>query len=107
VLVVHGDLDLLHAAKLAVAAGDALRHCRRLVIDLCRADFVDSCGLAALMNVKRRAARANAHLAVACDVSATLRLLATTRLDRTLEVHPSVEAAIDRLVPPQPIRRSA
>lgn len=107
VLVVHGDLDLVYAAKLAVAAGDALRRCRRLVIDLRSAEFVDSSGLAALMNVKRRTTRANGELALACDVPSTLRLLATTRLDRTLDVHQTVEQAIDSLLQPQRIRRSA
>lgn len=107
VLAVRGDLDLAYAPKLAVVAGETLRERKRLVLDLRGVEFVDSCGLAVLMNIKRRAVRLQASLAMACDVPATLRLLETTRLDRVLDVYPTVEAAIDRLADPGPVQRSA
>ena len=75
---------------------------KRIVIDLCGAEFIDSSGLAALMNVKRRTVRVQGALAVACDVPSTLRLLETTRLDRALEVSTTVAEAIESLTPEEP-----
>ncbi|WP_436534886.1 STAS domain-containing protein [Actinoplanes sp. HUAS TT8] len=57
VLVVAGELDMAAAPHVHTAAATALRddHVRRLVIDFADVTFLDCAGIAALLEVSRRA----------------------------------------------------
>ena len=83
VLSLIGQLDLSSVGRLVSEAADAIRHGRcRIVLDLAGVTYVDSAGLAGLLNVLRRADRAGGGV-VLVHVSEDLeRLLALTRLDR-------------------------
>lgn len=83
VLSLIGQLDLSSVGRLVSQAADAIRHGRtRIILDLAGVEFVDSAGLAGLMNVLRRADRAGGGV-VLVHVSEDLqRLLSLTRLDR-------------------------
>ncbi len=83
VLSLVGQLDLSSVGRMVAQAADAIRHGRtRIILDLAGVEFVDSAGLAGLMNVLRRADRAGGGL-VLVHVSEDLqRLLMLTRLDR-------------------------
>jgi anti-sigma B factor antagonist len=95
VLDVSGDLDLKHAARLGAEIGEVLRaRPRRLVLELCQTGFVDSSGLSVLLAAKRRTAELGVDLKVACDVPGTLRVLALTALDRSLDVHSTLQSAL-------------
>jgi anti-anti-sigma factor len=90
VLAVHGDLTHPHAPEL----GSAVRHAlasnpQRLMIDLCDVAFVDWRGLSVPLNARRRSLRLGVELNLACDVPATLRLPASTGLDRNLDIRPT------------------
>ena len=92
---VEGELDIVGAPRLGVTLSEVLRERpERLVIDLNKLEFLDSTGLAMLLNARRRAIRAGIGLSLVCDVPATLRLLEMTRLDRDFRVFPSVGAAL-------------
>src|SRR5437764_14014822 len=68
VLVVCGELDIARAPRLSVAINEALRELPpALVIDLCGVDFLDSTGLAVLLNARRRTLRGGIDLTLACD----------------------------------------
>jgi anti-sigma B factor antagonist len=83
VLSVVGDVDLASAPRLVTHASDALRHgANGLVLDLREVEFMDSAGLAALLNVLRRATAAGRNLVIAELQPQVRRLLADTRLDR-------------------------
>ena len=95
VLAAHGELDIAHSPSLAVAIDQILRAGMKcLVIDLCDVSFVDSTGLAVLLNALRRTARRGAQMKLACDVPSTLKLLSLTRLDRDFDTYPNREAAL-------------
>jgi anti-anti-sigma factor len=83
VLSLVGHLDIASVGRLVSQAADAIRHggtC--LILDLAGVAFVDSAGLAGLLNVLRRTDRAGGAL-VLVQVSADLRqLLNLTRLER-------------------------
>ena len=94
-LVVRGGVDVARARQLGSAINDALGATpERLVIDLCDVEFVDSTGLAVLVNARRRTLRQGIELRLVCDVPRTLRALAITQLDRALDVHSSREDAL-------------
>jgi len=98
VLSLIGQLDLSSIGRLVSEAADAIRHGRcRIVLDLAGVDFVDSAGLAGLMNVLRRADRAGGGV-VLVHVSEDLqRLLALTRLDREFTFAETLPRAAARL----------
>lgn len=70
------------------------------MIDLCRVSFIDPRGLSVLLSARRRALDAGVELILTCDVKATLRLFALTRLDRDFDVRPTTAAALRPLGSP-------
>ncbi len=83
VLSLIGQLDLSSVGRLVSQAADAIRHGRtRIVLDLAGVEFVDSAGLAGLMNVLRRTNRAGGGVVLVHVRDDLRRLLALTRLDR-------------------------
>lgn len=90
-----GELELTRAPSFGVDVSEVLREQPELVvIDLCHASFVDSAGLSVLLNARRRSVRLGIELRIACGVPTTLQTLAVTRLDRDLDVYPTLEAAL-------------
>jgi anti-anti-sigma factor len=93
VLSVVGDLDLACGPRFVSHAADAIRHgARRVVLDLQAVGFVDSAGLASLLNVLRRVEAVDGVLVLACPSDQLRRLLADTRLERHFRLADSTEA---------------
>ena len=68
----------------------------RIVLDLTATEFMDSSGLGALVSaVKRLGSRGT--LAIAGSQGAVTRLFTLTRMDRVFALHPSVDAAIQKM----------
>lgn len=95
VLAPAGELDSATSPQLATrirAATDA--GATDLLLDLTGVTFLDSTGLAVLLEAKRRLAAAGGRLRLACSVPAVLRVFQTTRLDRDFAIFPSRESAL-------------
>ena len=83
VLSLVGDLDLASAPRFVTQAADALRSgARRLFVELEGVSFVDSAGLAALLNVLRRATAQRAAMVLVGTRPQVRSMLEHTRLDR-------------------------
>lgn len=83
VLSLVGDLDLATAPRFVTQAAEALRAgARRLFVELDGVAFVDSAGLAALLNVLRRATAHRAPMVLVGARPQVRTVLAHTRLDR-------------------------
>lgn len=89
-LTVSGEIDLLTSPKLVVAGREALwRGDIRITVDLSEVTFMDSSGLAALLNLHRSVGRASGHLTVICPDGPVRRMFGVTGteamfgLDRT------------------------
>lgn len=98
VLSLIGQLDVTSVSRLVGQAADAIRRGgTRLIVDLAEVEFVDSAGLAGLLDVVRRADRAGGG-AVLVHVRPELRrLLTVTRLEREFtfaETLPGAEAKL-------------
>lgn len=94
VLSLVGDLDLHAAPRFVTQAAEALRcGAKRLLIELEAVPFVDSAGLAALLNVLRRATAARAAIVLVGARPQLRRLLLQTRLDREFTFAESVDQA--------------
>ena len=91
-----GELDVAAAPRFVTQAADALRAgARRLFVELEGVSFVDSAGLAALLNVLRRATACRARLVLVGPQPQLRGLLAQTRIDREFTFAESVEDAED------------
>ena len=98
ILSLVGCLDLAGAPRFVCEAADALRQrAKAVVVDMAAVPFVDSAGLAALLNVLRRTTAARAPLVLVGATDDARRVFEATRLDREFTFAPTQEAA-ERLV---------
>ena len=96
VLSLIGDLDLASAPRLVSQAGDALRAgAKALFLELENVSFVDSAGLAALLNVLRRATAHRARMVLVGTPPQLRAILAQTRLDREFMFAATVADAVE------------
>ena len=96
VLAVRGELDVESGPRMREALLEAIGEGgRRVVVDLEGVSFIDSAGLAALLNVLRRATAARAPLVLIRPGPQVRGILAQTRLDREFTFAATVEDAED------------
>jgi anti-sigma B factor antagonist len=95
VLSLVGDLDLASAPRFVTQAADALRSgARRLFIELEGVAFVDSAGLASLLNVLRRATAQSAAMVLVGARPQIRSVLEQTRLDREFRFAETIADAV-------------
>src|SRR5438552_14825626 len=95
VLLLEGDIDL-HVSPAITEALNAMikKKPERIVIDLSRATYIDSAGVAALMLAKQEVEEYGGKFFLS-GVQETIRLiLETSRLDRIFWIFPDVDAAL-------------
>jgi anti-sigma B factor antagonist len=103
VLSLKGELDLRTAPSLRLQLADVVRRCDAdVVLDLEGVEFIDSTGLAAMLNALRRLTRAGRRLVLVCPDGPVRRILSLTRLDGTFTVHAFVEDALEALTARNP-----
>jgi anti-sigma B factor antagonist len=94
VLSVEGELDIATAPRMLAALNDALAEIARpLVIDLSRVVFMDSTGLALLINARRRVRRLGQGFAIACPQGPISRVFEIADMVERLQVRPDRESA--------------
>jgi anti-sigma B factor antagonist len=95
VLTLHGELDMQTVPQLRAELADALTASSgAVVVDLTDVVFIDSTGLAALLNALRRLTRARRRMLLVAGEGPVRRMLQLTRLDSTFALHDSPEAAV-------------
>src|SRR3954452_2901018 len=94
-ITLSGELDITSSPKLVVACREALRRgAMTIVVNLSDLTFMDSSGLAGLINVRRSAERARSRLIVVCpDDGPVRRLFAKTGTEALLGLDPVSAAA--------------
>jgi len=95
VLAIEGDIDL-HISPAVTEALNAMikNKPERIVIDLSRATYIDSAGVAALILAMREVKEYGGKFFLS-DVQETIRaILETSRLDRIFWIFPDVDAAL-------------
>jgi anti-anti-sigma factor len=98
VVVVHCQGRIVYrdeAAALSRVVGEALQQARKLVLDLSGVSSMDSAGIGELALLQSWAQAQNVNLKCAGPNLLVSTLLELTNLDSVLEVHPSVDAAVD------------
>jgi anti-sigma B factor antagonist len=94
VLFVEGEIDVASAPRLIAALNEAVAEAARsVIIDLTSVDFMDSTGLALLINAHRRLAVRRKGFAVVCPAGPLRRVFEITDMVDTLRVCPDRETA--------------
>jgi anti-sigma B factor antagonist len=93
-LLVEGEIDIASAPRLISVLNRAVQEAlRSLVVDLSEVDFMDSTGLALLINAHRRLARRSKGFAVVCPPGRLRRVFEVTDMVETLHVCPDRASA--------------
>jgi anti-sigma B factor antagonist len=95
VLRVAGAADIASAPALGVQVADLIRRSESdIVVDLSDTTFLDSTALSVLLNITRRATRAERGCALICPPGPARTPMRIARLEETLRVHDSETEAL-------------
>src|SRR4051812_32478602 len=98
VVAVEGELDLHSEPLLAERVYDVVDQGKRsIVLDLSKVDFVDSSGIASLLDMLRSLHAADGSMALVIRDRAIARIFRVTGLHTTFRIHHSVEVAVAAL----------
>ena len=90
IVTIAGELDLATAPRVRAALeSELLERAEAVVVDLKEVTFMDSSGLAALLNFERDMGMRSRRLAIACPEGAARLLLDVTGVAERLDLHPS------------------
>jgi anti-sigma B factor antagonist len=98
VIIVHCHGRIVYrdeAAALSRVVGEAMQQGSRIVLDLRGVSSMDSAGIGELALLQTLAQEKNAELKCAGPNEFVMTVLELTNLDSVLDVHPSVEAAME------------
>jgi len=100
-LSVEGEIDMATAPRLISALNHSVVDARdSVIIDITKVQFMDSTGLALLINAHRRLSRRNKGFAVVCPAGSMLRVFEVTDMVEMLHVCPDRESASLAAIPP-------
>ncbi|MBF0305544.1 MAG: STAS domain-containing protein [Alphaproteobacteria bacterium] len=97
VVALDGDVDLQHSPKVRKGLLDLLGAGRTVVVDMARVSYIDSSGVASLVEAFQTARKAGLAFALAGVSPAALRVLQLARLDRVFAIHASLDEALAKL----------
>ena len=97
ILTAAGELDVAASPMLSEKLNDLIRRgAGDVIVDLQRVSFIDSTGLAVLLNALRRLTRVRRRMALVIGNGAVKRAFEVTRLHWTFDVFDDVESALER-----------
>jgi anti-anti-sigma factor len=93
-LTVEGELDIANAPRMMTVLNEAIADMAApLVVDLTDVVFMDSTGLALLMNARSRAVRLGHGFAIVCPTGPIARVFEIADMVTSLQVCPDQESA--------------
>ena len=96
VVSLEGDVDLQSSPDARGILLEAVERSARVVVDLSAVSYIDSSGIAALVEALQRSRQRKdgAALALAAVSDPVLRVLMLARLDRVFTIHPTLAEAV-------------
>ncbi len=96
VITFEGDVDLQSSPQARKVLLDAVGRGRPVVVDLSRVGYIDSSGIASLVEALQRSRQKGGRFMLASVSDAALRVLQLARLDKVFTICPSLEDALSR-----------
>jgi N-acetylglucosaminyldiphosphoundecaprenol N-acetyl-beta-D-mannosaminyltransferase len=94
ILPLRGRLDRVNQAEFVRQAEEALQLTPYIILDMTRAEFLDSTALGTLVSLTKRAREAGGELWLAAVPEQVLKVVAMIRLDRFFEIRADVAAVL-------------
>jgi anti-sigma B factor antagonist len=94
IVALEGDVDLASSPEARKVLLDCVGKKRPVVVDLSKVHYIDSSGVAALVESLQTARKGGSSFALAAVGDGTLRVLQLARLDKVFVIHASVEAGV-------------
>ena len=94
VVDLSGDVDLDSSSKVRQTLLDYVGRERDVLVDLSRVRYIDSSGIASLVEAFQSARRGKTRFALVAVSEAAMRVLELARLDRVFAIHDSLEDAL-------------
>ncbi len=93
VVALTGDVDLQSSPAVRQQLLECLDKHKRLVVDLGQVSYIDSSGVASLVEAFQVSRKKTAYFALASVSPAAMRVLSLARLDKVFTIHADVDAA--------------
>jgi len=94
VVALSGDVDLQSSPAVRQQLLACFDTHNRVIVDLAGVTYIDSSGVASLVEAFQLARKKNGFFALVNVSAAVMRVLSLARLDKVFAIHPSVEAAV-------------
>ncbi len=94
VIALDGDVDLEHSAAVRDMLLEQVAKGRDLMVDLSAVDYIDSSGIASLIEALQSAKRNDTRLELVSVSDQAMRVLRLARLDKVFGIHESLDAAL-------------
>ena len=94
VVKLSGDVDLEHCAAVRGLLLDGVSHGKDLLVDLSDVSYLDSSGIASLVEALQIAAKNGTALKLFSASAQAMRVFELARLDKVFAIHPDLDAAL-------------
>lgn len=90
IIAVSGDVDLESSPKVRDVLLDCVGAKRPVLVDMSGVSYIDSSGVASLVEAHQKARRSKTTFALAQVSQSAMRVLELARLDKVFTIHPSL-----------------
>jgi anti-sigma B factor antagonist len=90
-----GDVDLEHSPVAREVLLDCVEREQKVIVDLSGVSYIDSSGVASLVEAFQRSRKKGGAFALASVNPAALRVLQLARLDKVFSIHATLEEGLD------------
>jgi len=94
VVALEGDIDLQSSPDARKVLLDAVGRGQAVFVDLSGVGYIDSSGIASLVEALQRSRQAGSGFCLAAVSGAALRVLQLARLDKVFRIFPTLDAAL-------------
>lgn len=94
IVALTGDVDLQTSPAVRQKLLETLEKSKHVVVDLSGVNYIDSSGVASLVEAFQVSRKKGAVFGLASVSAAAMRVLSLARLDKVFTIHASVESAL-------------
>ncbi|MEC4674915.1 MAG: STAS domain-containing protein [Nitrospirota bacterium] len=95
IVALSGEVDLEQSPKARQVLLDAVERSLPVLVDLEAVSYMDSSGIASLVESFQRAKKHSVEFSLVCVNPSVLRVLNLARLDKVFTIHETVEQALN------------
>jgi anti-sigma B factor antagonist len=95
VIALSGDVDMNHSPHARKAILSCLKKMQHVMVDLSSVDYIDSSGVASLVEGFQYARSNNLEFGLLSVSDTAMSILKLARLDKVFQIYPSLEARLE------------